>query len=197
MGLTAEERDRLRSNAERATASSGVIVLVLLLFFGALAAMFAARGGVGELPLPWNVLVALLPFVVFAALLTPLLIRVRRRGDVPLVEGADSATREAAVRAIQAGSTDDPRIDDLVVDMRDRGMARRLGFTAVTQVVAALAFVTAAVIAGELVARLLLLGAAVGTLTAAGLLLRRRRRLLAYRAGTTPSAGPPAAAKGD
>ncbi|MEV0713293.1 hypothetical protein [Asanoa sp. NPDC050611] len=197
MGLTAEERDQLRSNADRTTASGGWVALVLLLFFGGLAALFAARGGVGELAPPWNVVVALLPFVVFAALLTPLFVRVRRRAHVPLVEGADSATRKAVERAIRAGSSDDPRIDELVNDMRVHGTVRRLAATAASQVVAGIAFVAAAIIGDELIARLLLIGAAVGTLTAAGLLLLRRRRLLAYRSDDHRPTGPPAAAKGD
>jgi hypothetical protein len=205
MGLTAEERDELRSNADRTTASGGRIALVLLLFFGGLAALFAARGGLSELSAPWNVIVTLLPFVVFTALLTPVLIQARRRADVALVEGADSRTRRAVEGAIRAGSSDDPRIDDLVEDMRAHRAGRRFATTAVAQAFAGIALLAAAIISDELVARVLLAGAAVGTLTAAGLLLLRRRRLLAYRVGgrtparemPEPPPGPPAAVKGD
>jgi hypothetical protein len=195
MGLTPDERARLRSSTERSTVTGAWVASVLLLFFGALTAMFAARGGVGALSPPWNVLVSLLPVVVFGALLTPLLMH--RRADGPLVDGADPATRKAVTAAVRAGATDDPRIDDLVVDMRERGAPRWLAFTATAQLVGAIAFTAATVVTDDWIARVLLAGAAVGTLATAGLLLLRRRRLLAYRAGARPPAEPPAAVQGD
>jgi peptidoglycan/LPS O-acetylase OafA/YrhL len=206
MGLSAEERAHLRSNVERRQAAPARwVLLAMLVGFGALAAIFAARGGTSELSRPWNVVVPLLPFALLLALATPLLIRVRRRTATPLVEGADADTRRAVTRAIRAGSAADPRIDDLVADLRAQGTPRQLGLVATIQFVGALGVGAAAVVGDEPMVRILLALAAVAMLTAAGLLLRRRRQLLAYRPGTDPSTGPvgpapdgpPAAAKGD
>ncbi|GIF69701.1 hypothetical protein Ais01nite_77360 [Asanoa ishikariensis] len=216
MGLSAEERAQLRSNVEqRRAAPTRWIVLAMLVGFGALAAIFAARGGTSELSRPWNVVVPLLPFVFLIALSAPLLIGVRRRTGTPLVEGADPETRRAVTRAIRAGSAADPRIDDLVVDLREQGTARQLGRTGTIELLGALGIGAAAVVGDEPTARVLLALATVAMLTAAGLLFQRRRQLLAYRAAanrptdpadgppaaatrpTDPADGPPAAAKGD
>jgi hypothetical protein len=146
---------------------------------------------------PWNVIVPLLPFVVFVALLAPLLINLRRQRNRPLVEVADAATRRAVNRAIRDGATPDPRIDDLVVDLREHGTTRHLGMLATIQVVGAAALGTAAIAAGGLLASSLLGLAALAMLVVAAAALIRRRHLLAYRPGGSTALGPPAAAKGD
>ncbi|GIF76402.1 hypothetical protein [Asanoa siamensis] len=188
MGLTAQERAELRSNVERRSAAPvGWIVLALVLGFAALAAIFATRGGTDGLSSPWNVVLPFIPFAVFAAFFVPLLIRLRKRGPGPLVDGADPATRKAVLRAITAGSSTDERIDDLVVDLRDAGTARQLGWTAAALCAGGVGVAAAAVIGEETFARVLLGGSAAALLTAAVLLLRRRRQLLGYRPGGVPA----------
>ncbi|MEV4535450.1 hypothetical protein AB0J82_16630 [Asanoa sp. NPDC049518] len=197
MGLSAEERAELRSNMEhRSSAAIWWVLLAMLLGFAALVAIFAARDETSELSSPWNFVVPLIPFAVVLAIAAPLLIRLRRRGPGPLVEGADTPTRKAVIRAISAGSTTDARIDDLVVDLREHGTARRLGLTAAIQLVGAIVLGSGAVISDETTSRLFFAGAAVALLAAVGVLFRRRRQLLAYRAGGGYD-GPPAAVKGD
>ncbi len=191
MGLSAEERTRLESNVERRSpAPARWVLLAMLVGFGALAAIFAARGGTSELSRPWNVVLPLLPFAFLLALATPLLIRVRRRTATPLVEGADAETRRAVTQAIRAGSAPDPRIDDLVADLRAQGTARQLGLTATIQLVGALGVGAAAVVGDEPMVRALLALATVAMLTAAGLLFQRRRQLLAYRPAADQATGP-------
>ncbi|SNT45374.1 hypothetical protein SAMN05421812_106235 [Asanoa hainanensis] len=188
MGLSADERAQLRSNVEqRPTAPMRWILLAMLVGFGALAAIFAARGGTSELSRPWNIVLPLLPFAVLVALSAPLLIRGHRRSGTPLVEGADARTRRAVTRAIRAGYGPDSRIDDLVVDLREQGTARQLGLAATVQVVGALGIGAAAVVADEPIARVLLALATLALLASAGLLFQRQRQLLAYRPTTGPA----------
>ncbi len=190
MGLSAEERAHLRSNVEQRSAPPARwVLLAMLVGFAALAAIFAARGGTSELSRPWNVVVPVLPFAFLLALATPLLIRVRRRTVTPLVEGADAATRRAVIRAIRAGSAADPRIDDLVADLRAQGTARQLGLIATIQLVGALGVGAAAVVGDEPMVRVLLALATVAMLTASGLLFQRRRQLIAYRPGANQPTG--------
>jgi hypothetical protein len=173
------------------------VVLAMVVGFAALAAVFAARNETSGLPVPWNVVVPLLPFLLFVALLTPMLVNLRRQRSRPVVEAADAATRKAVNRAIRDGSTPDPRIDNLVAELREHGTTRQLGLLATTQVVGATALGAAAIVAGDLLASSLLGLAALAMLIATGALLIRRRHLLAYRPGGAPAAEPPAAAKGD
>ena len=198
MGLTADERAQLQSKVEQRSDAPAVwILLAMLLGFAALIAILAASGGTGDLSAPWHVVVPLLPFALVVAIAVPMLIRARRRRPGPLVEGTDPATRKAVMRAISAGSAPDPRIDDLVVDLREHGWARKLGRLAAIQSAGGAALVAAAFLGDESATRYLLAGAAAAMLIAAGLLLRRRRQLLTYRAGVERADGPPAAAKGD
>ncbi|HTF11794.1 MAG TPA: hypothetical protein VK659_26820 [Asanoa sp.] len=194
MGLSAEERDRLRT--ARQDSPRGVL-LAMMVGFVVLAAVFATRGGTSGLPAPWNVVVPLLPLALLVALAVPLLLRIRRRGDLPLLEGADPATRRAVNRAIRDGFAPDPRIDELVVDLREQFTPRQLGLIATIQLAGALALGTAAVLAREPVTWILLGLAAVSMVAAAVMQIRRRRQLIAYRPGGAPTAEPPAAAKGD
>jgi hypothetical protein len=194
MGLSAEERNRLRT--ARQNSPRGVL-LAMMVGFVLLAAVFATRGGTSELPVPWNVVVPLLPFAVLVALAIPLLLRVRRRGDQPLLAGADPATRRAVNRAIRDGSTPDPRIDDLVVDLRNQFTPGQLGLLATIEVAGALALGTGAVLARDPVTWVVLGSAAVAMAIATAMLVRRRRQLIAYRPGGVPTAEPPAAVKGD
>jgi len=202
MELSAEERAQLRSNVERRSAAPlRWLLLAMLVGFGALAAIFAARGGTSELSRPWNIVLPLVPFAVLVALCAPLLVRGHRRAGTPLVEGADVETRRAVTRAIRAGYAPDSRIDDLVVDLREQGRARQLGLVATIQVAGALGIGAAAVVGDEPIVRSLLALATLAMLAVAGLAIQRRRQLLAYRPGTGSTTdrgdGPPAAAKGD
>ncbi|MEV4624596.1 hypothetical protein AB0J74_38545 [Asanoa sp. NPDC049573] len=172
------------------------VLLAMVVGFAALAAVFAARGETSGLPVPWNVVVPLLPFLVFLGLLAPLVIGARNRKR-PLLDGADAATRKAVNRAIQDGFAPESRIDELVVDLREHPTTGRLGLVATIQVVGALALGTAAIMAGEAIAASLLGLAGLAMLVAAGMLIVRRRRLLAFRPDGAPTAEPPAAAKGD
>jgi energy-coupling factor transporter transmembrane protein EcfT len=194
MGLSDEERDRLRT--ARQDSPRGVL-LAMIVGFIVLAGVFVTRGGTSELPVPWNVVVPLLPLALLVALAVPLLLRIRRRGDVPLLDGADPATRRAVNRAIRDGFAPDKRIDDLVVDLREQFTPRQLGLLATIQIAGALALGTAAVLSREPVTWILLGIAAVSMVAAAVLQIRRRRQLIAYRPGGAPTAEPPAAAKGD
>jgi hypothetical protein len=194
MGLSDEERDRLRTARQD---SPRWVLLAMMVGFVVLAAVFATRGGTSELPVPWNAVVPMLPFAFLLALGIPLLLRIRRRGYLPLLEGADPTTRRAVKRAIRDGFAPDPRIDDLVVDLREQLTPRELGVVATIQVAGALALGTAVVLSREPVTWILLGLISVSMLAAGVQQIRRRRQLIAYRPGGTSTAEPPAAAKGD
>ena len=159
------------------------VLLAMLVGFAALAAIFAARDETSELSPPWNFLVPLVPFAVPA-----------RVGGAVAHPAAAPAVRPVGRRSRRrdpqggeprdhAGSTTDPRIDDLVVDMREHGTARQFGLIATVQLVGAIAVGAGAAVSDEMMSRVLLAGAAAGMLTGAGLLFRQRRNLIAYRAG--------------
>ncbi|MDG4821969.1 hypothetical protein O7635_08895 [Asanoa sp. WMMD1127] len=200
MGLTTEERGRLRAAAERRNKSSGVYVLVggvlgAVVLLTAIAAIATDEG------LSASTIVGFATAVLLGGVLVPILVRLRRRRTWPLIDGADQQTRRAVMRAIRAGESPDPRIDDLVVDLREHAWGRSLRSVAVIQLVVAGIMFVAAVLVDSLVGRICIGVGAAANLVAAIFALQRFRQLRNYRSAgrqdADRAAGPPAAAKGD
>jgi hypothetical protein len=195
MGLTAEEREQLRATVDDRSSSRGQrLVLVVVLALALLTVAFATFIGMCDVSALWALLLPLASVAFFLVLVTPTIVALRHKRNVPLVEGADFATRRAVLRAIGSGHSTDLRIDDLVVDMRTQGAASTMTTSAVPQMIASGVVAPAVFLVDEVSVRVVLAVAAVANFVAGVMFLRRSRLLRRYRSG---GPGPPAAVKGD
>jgi len=181
MGLTDEERARLDASSRARARGNLRTVLVIVMAVGVVgyAAGLAAVTVESGAPRRAVWIIAALP-VLTAVVLALVFHRIASRHRQPLLDGSDRQTQKAVHRALRAGSTDDPRIDALVQDLRTTDRRQNLvlvvlfGATAVIQAVAFLA-------ADETFMRIVFGVATAASLAAAALFWLQRRRAQRYR----------------
>jgi hypothetical protein len=181
VGLTEEERARLDASSRARARGSLRIILLIVAAVGVVgyAAGLAAVTIQSGSPRGAVWIIAAVP-VLTAVVLALLLHRIVSRRRQPLLGGTDRQTQKAAHRALRAGSTDDPRLDALVQDLRTTVRRQNLvlvvlfGATAIIQAVAFAA-------ADEAFVRIMFGVAVAASLSSAALFWREHRRVRRYR----------------